>query len=1237
MKTCIERNCEAPRPGRHRLFCPEHDVNQMKPFAWIPGSSKDYEDSEQWTAVDEAVGRRRHSTRNANLGTFIGYRIGLDIGNGNIGWCVLFEEGMRLRFMTAEDLIAHNRSLPRTTRTQLPDLAGFVPTGTHKFDARETNQHGQKSLSKVRAEARAARRMLDARQFRRLHVDKALREAGLLPAKGKDPGGHSKIKADVLRVKLLDPSFDTHPHDLGRALKNALKRRGYLKPIGRRGADEGSGFATQTETAYRRALEKYECRTIGEFLERCASDAKRDGVPFRKRHRSLAWQRKNSKKQPNKSDDVSSYETFRFLTPTFSLIRKECRLLKKMSGIEIDDEAWAGIEEAAEFRRPLKSKTPGRCQYFPNEYRCVAALPSFQQYRILENISNLRDRNRRKLDDTDFDTVRNLLETQEKVTLAELKEKLRLKLKLDQGDAAGSRQLVGAKTDIALGNVFGDTWRNLPIEQRDEWTMRFLRRHWPQIGNGQSPAWSRDDEEALECEAKATFGEDALEKVDGSDVAKNLEDRFSSISVKAARLLGDCYEQRLGYDERLARLRQAGAPQPELALYERLPYYGEVMPDETVPAEGFAPKERTVAEELRHGRAANPDVHVVMNRLRVVVNAIIEMMGGILPTRCVIEMARSTFSEEQAAAHSRTARARHTLRQNIESEIEKVYRSKMPTGPALDRLVDRWKAAIRQGWRDYDGSEIPRSALVDGSEYQLDHVEPAAFGDFREDNIFVSRFNRQKGRRLPWEVFGDDPRFQPALVAFATFGLNKKIETSEQILRARPGMRQTERDRREAALERARRNRDRLHNFANPDPRVTQSLQRPSVVSDADSEEESQTTRRRVQPFRPASQAALFCRFHPDWSPRENGPAARDTANIGWSTKLARRYLRHVGARTEPIKAWAVHALRCMFGINKPREDLRNHAVDAFLVAHFDHHVLKPAFDRLRHQRAYEELYASRALQTALDRINYGDPLFQDFQRNLDTLERVLPTIYTAHRADNRWNPGDKVGSGLGTFGGENIYAFRPTLEKRKELTALFRKEGLVPENIPVLDKKEILTRYNEIPKQSQEGKRLAKKIANKMELRYYSDRDKNKVSTLKLKTAQPLSRQPGAFIDAESKFALVGGVQASQRQILSTIDFSRKNAEGRSEVFSVERPVYRRGDTVIQEEKSYLITGIMQDRRLIAYPVNEAERKQDQKKLISISGDIAKFASDVLGRRLHQLGKGAGGLQPVPYPLRGE
>lgn len=1194
----------------------------MTPFARIPGPSDDFEDRAQQDAVTAAVGKRRRSTREANLGTFTGYRIGLDIGNGNIGWCVLFEEGKRLHFMTAEDISDHNRSLPKSaTRTQLR-LDGFVPLGVHKFEAREPKTG--KSYSKVRAEARASRRLLAARQWRRSNVAGELRRAGLLPddSRGGVLQGRTDIKADVLRAKLLDPSFEAHPHDLGRALRNALKRRGYMKPVGRAGTDEGSGFAEEAEAGYREAMERFGSRTIGEFLEKCAEDARRDGVRFRKRHNTLAEQRRTSP-----GEATESYDVFRFLSPTWPLIREECRMLRDRSGVEIEKDAWERIEKAAEFRRPLKGRIPGRCRHLPDRPRCVAALPSYQRFRILEGVANLRDSDGRELDSARFAHAVGILHERGQATLAALSRELGAKLKLDRGDRAGSRRLAGAKTDVALGRVFGSQWTDLPIERRDEWTMRFLRRHWPAATGEKPPAWTEKDTAVLESDAEAAFGPDALAKVDGSDIVNELEDKFTSLSVEAARLLADCYAERLSYDERMAKLKEAGAPESTTDLYERLPYYGQSMPDIAVPAKDFAPDERTAEEERRHGRAANPDVHLVMNRLRAVVNAIIDMMGGILPTTCVIEMARSTFSEAQADAHRKTADARQKLRESIIAEIQGTLGSKTPTGSTLDKLVDRWKAAMRQGWRDYDGSPIQRSVLVDGATYQLDHVDPAAFGDFRENNMFVSRFNREKGRRLPWEAFGDDPEFRPALLAFARFGLDRYIANVERRLQRR--MPRRRRAQAEEALERARRERERLAEFGAPRPDVMAALCETKKQGGGGNAGGA-------APFRPGDQAALFRRFHPDRTRREGGPAARDIPNIGWSTKLARRYLRHVGVDTEPIKAWAVHALRCMFGIDKIREDLRNHAVDAFLTAYFDKRVLRPVFDRIRSGFGYEALYDRRALRDASG--EGGSVLIEDFENNLDGLDRILPTIHAAHRADNRWNPHDGPGGGIGEFGKENIYSFRPSREDREKVTEFLRKKEAISDSDQVLTAKEIMARYDALRKGGPREREVADELASKIKLRRRGAKE-----SPALKTAIPLAERKGAFVDGSGKFAIVGGLRKKDRKVVSNAGFIRMDVDERAELFSVDFPVFRAGDTVIEKEEDgeegrvFVVTGLKADTRLIAFLANLSVRDKSNQALISPHERVTKFANDVLGRRLYRFGKTSGRIDPVPYPLRSQ
>ena len=94
--------------------------------------------------------------------------------------------------------------------------------------------------------------------------------------------------------------------------------------------------------------------------------------------------------------------------------------------------------------------------------------------------------------------------------------------------------------------------------------MRFLRRHWPgeRGADGEFRPWTEPDEEDLERDAGKAFGPGALAKADARVTA--FEDRFASLSVKAARLLADCYEQGLTYDKRQKALREAGACEPEL-------------------------------------------------------------------------------------------------------------------------------------------------------------------------------------------------------------------------------------------------------------------------------------------------------------------------------------------------------------------------------------------------------------------------------------------------------------------------------------------------------------------------------------------------------------------------------------------------------------------------------------------------------------------------------------------------
>lgn len=1192
----------------------------MTAIARIPGR---YRGQAQRAAIEAALGARRRCSRQANLGPFTGYRIGLDIGNGNIGWCILFEDGFRLHFLTAEDIAAYNAGLPRSAkRLQLPDLASFVPLGTHKFQAREPGEKAEKSLSRIRAEKRASTRLLDARQRRRLMVREALVSAGLLPSTREEMQGHVGTPADRLRALLLDPSYPAEPHDLGRALYNTLKRRGYMPPIGRRGVDEESGFGKAATTAYREALQRFGCATVGAFLDRCARDAAADGIVLKKRHRPLQEQKANRKKKDD-SASRKSYGAFQFLTPTFELLREEARLLRERQKqrIFVSDEAWAQIEAAAEFRRPLKAKTPGRCRHFRDEFRCVRALPSFQLFRILEQANNLRDASGLPLASNSFEKVVEHLKSTPGEMLSNLSRIVGARgLKLS-GDDAGKRTLRGARTDVALAEALGPAWMRLPIAKRDSWTMRFLRRHWPEAP--ESPAWRECDEEALRNDADAAFGVGALAKVDDT-AAKELEDNFAALSLRAVKVLGDGYRRRLKHDELMAALVAAGAPEPDLPIYERLPYYGEVMPEMTVPATGFAPTDRLCAEELKFGRAANPDLHVVLNRVRKVVNAIIGMMGGILPSTCVVEVARSALSEEDANTYAKLARKREDRRNKIVAEIDQIHTElgrRRPIGPTLDRLVDRWKAAERQGWRDYDGSCIQKSDLLDGGDYQLDHVVPRAFGEFQESNLFVSRFNRHKGDRLPWAAFEANDGFRGTLLAFAKFGFERRKEALQIVLRNRPQMSAKLKAELKQRTKQTEEKLAALEKYGTPRPDVLAALSATRSSRDFDRKDAS-------------AQVALLCRCHPEAEPPKRDFAARDIANIGWSTKATCQYLRHLGCEVQPIKPWAVRALRSMFNLNKDRKDLRNHAVDAFLIAHFDEYVMRPAFDRLQRGGGYEEIYATRALVAALAVIEHGEGIYELLEWNIDRLDRILPTVATAHRPENRWNPGDPPGGSLGAVGRENIFGFRPDLAERRRLTLLLKQlDGSIPDGA-ILTRLQILQVLRTVPDDPR-LRRRREAILQSTKIKYRPDTE------IRMDTALSLEAQRGAFIDARGKFAIAAATAERPREVFSTAVFSQMNAAGRSAVFAEKRPVYRQRDTIIVDNLACVVTGLEASGALKSFPVDLADPDDKWRKRPTVPASAKqtppqKLTCDVLGRRLHRLRKDSGSIQPQPYKLRG-
>lgn len=75
--------------------------------------------------------------------------------------------------------------------------------------------------------------------------------------------------------------------------------------------------------------------------------------------------------------------------------------------------------------------------------------------------------------------------------------------------------------------------------------------------------------------------------------------------------------------------------------YKRLPYYGEVLPEYVVPVARLNDNEVVENNSLLYGRIGNPNVHLGLNQLRIVVNEILDRYGNKYPIELsVVETGR---------------------------------------------------------------------------------------------------------------------------------------------------------------------------------------------------------------------------------------------------------------------------------------------------------------------------------------------------------------------------------------------------------------------------------------------------------------------------------------------------------------------------------------------------------------------------------------------------------------------
>ena len=629
------------------------------------------------------------------------YRLGLDLGANSIGWAVL-----------------------RLDEAGSP--AGIVRLGSRIFsDGR--NPKDKTSLALARRVARQARRRRDRYLRRRDRLLQTLIEIGLMPADAQERRALKTLDPYELRARGLDRPLS--PFELGRAIYHLNQRRGFLsnRKAERGKADERGAVKTAIKRT-REQMAESGARTFGEWL----CHRKRQGAPVRARRLGVGA----------KAQYV--------LYAQRDLMREELLALweaqARFDNGHLNRDNFERVQDVIFFQRPLRPVKPGRCTFEPHEERAPIAHPLFQRSRILQELNHLRVRSGR-LEDRPLtlherQLAKERLLRKRSVTFDGLRRLLRLPSEATfSPEEAGRKELKGDQTaaSLAKSEFFGDAWYDYPVERQAEIVEKLLTVE----SDAEITGWLRD-----------TFGFDAARAEAIADAP--LPDGYGRLGRTAlSRIVPPLEAEVVTYD---VACQQAGYNHADFGTGEimpALPYYGRVLERHV----GFGTGIPEDHDELRFGRISNPSVHIALNQTRKLVNALIEKYGH--PSQVVIEVARE-LKQSLAEKKKIDEENRRNREKNEQIDRELSALGLPPNGE--NRL--RWRLWEELNPRDplarrciYTGTPISRSMLFDGS-VDIDHILP--FSRTLDDSqanklVCVTRANRDKGDRTPFEAFGHAP------------------------------------------------------------------------------------------------------------------------------------------------------------------------------------------------------------------------------------------------------------------------------------------------------------------------------------------------------------------------------------------------------------------------------------------------------------------------------------------------
>lgn len=476
----------------------------------------------------------------------------------------------------------------------------------------------------------------------------------------------------------------------------------------------------------------------------------------------LRWREKKNRpiriNQQKMADSAASKDGYAFY-PSREMLREEfdiiCTEQAKHYPQVLRDDVIEMLARELFFQRKITPPPPGNCPFFPNEPKLAKASRLFQKRRIYEEVNHLRfyDKQGTSLpfSTKQRDHIVELLMAGDDLSYADIKKALGFA----RTDKVSAEEKLGSSKTIKgypLNRIFdnaidlGQTWESLAPNTQDQILDTLSSEH--------------DDELAIE---RVCHILKCTEQTASAIVQVPIPAGFGNMGQTATerllvQLKQDVVPARIAQD----RAGIVHASSPDGVVYDRLPYYGEILVTHTTKPIWVSRYRRpsdtpphTDPEENQFGRIPNPVVHLALNQLRKAVNATIDKYG--LPETIHIELARDL----NKSAEDREAETKRNLaNQKTNDDIaKKLVNLKVPVNRKNIQKYKLWK---EQGSLCvYTGKTISERDLY-GSHVEVDHILPRSktFSDAMNNKVVCFKSaNADKNNRSPYEAFANTENY----------------------------------------------------------------------------------------------------------------------------------------------------------------------------------------------------------------------------------------------------------------------------------------------------------------------------------------------------------------------------------------------------------------------------------------------------------------------------------------------